>query len=207
MSSSFTVPKRPRPWHAVAFLVAALCGLPFRAAADAVVVDRFDTNHSTVGFSVPILGGLSEVEGKFVDFKVTLRYDPSNPTKSSVEATIGVASIDTGVPDRDKDLRSAGFFDATTYPEIRFVSSSIEAKGGDNYVAHGELTMHGVKRALDIPFSLRTQRQGDKSLLSIHGDLTLNRTDFGISWHHPVKDFVADTVNVRLRLLTKLIPL
>src|SRR5262249_9335031 len=81
--------------HRCAFVLASLLVLPLRAGADPVVVDRFDTNHSTVGFSVPILDGLSEVEGKFVDFKVVLHYDPAHPTQSSVEATIAVASIDT----------------------------------------------------------------------------------------------------------------
>jgi polyisoprenoid-binding protein YceI len=180
---------------------------PLRAEAEAVVVDRFDVNHSTVGFSVPILGGLSEVEGKFADFKLVLRYDASSVTKSTVEATIAVASIDTGIADRDRDLRGPNFFDATTFPEIRFVSSALEAKGGDAYVAHGDLTLHGVKRPFDIPFTLRTQKQGDKSVMSVRADLMLNRADFGMSWHHPVKDFVADTVNIRLRLLSKLLPL
>ena len=34
-----------------------------------------DNAHSTVGFSVPILGGLSQVKGKFTDFSITLNHD------------------------------------------------------------------------------------------------------------------------------------
>jgi polyisoprenoid-binding protein YceI len=190
-------------WGRWLLLAALGASAALPAQAEPVVVDRFDTNHSTVGFSVPILGGLSEVEGKFVDFKVVLHYDAADITHSSVEATIAATSIDTGIPDRDKDLRGPGFFDVGVFPEIQFVSASIERKGGDDYVAHGTLTLHGVKKPTDIPFTLKTQRQGEKTVLSIRGDLTLDRTEFGIAWHHPVKDFVSDKVNVRLRLLTK----
>jgi len=43
-----------------------------------------DNNHSTVGFSVPILGGLSQVKGKFTDFAITINNDEKDITKSSV---------------------------------------------------------------------------------------------------------------------------
>jgi polyisoprenoid-binding protein YceI len=184
-------------------LIALVSGAS-RAAA--VAVDNIDTNHSTVGFSIPILGGLSEVEGKFTEFKVAIQYDENDVTHSSVEATVMAASIDTGIPDRDKDLRGAGFFNVTVFPEIRFVSSSIQRRG-DGFVARGNLTLHGVTRPVEIPFALQVRKEAGKLLLSVRGDVTLNRDDYGISWRHPVKDFVSDQVSIRVRLISKLIPL
>src|SRR6266446_10140364 len=88
-----------------------------------------DPNHSTVGFSVSIMDGLSKVNGKFTDFTVTLTNDETDITKSSVSVVIKAASINTGIPARDTHLRSADFFDAEKYPEITFQSKSIEKKG------------------------------------------------------------------------------
>jgi polyisoprenoid-binding protein YceI len=63
---------------------------------------KVDHNHSTIGFAVPILGGISKVTGRFTDFDLGVVYDEVDITKSSVNTTIRVASIDTGIADRDK---------------------------------------------------------------------------------------------------------
>src|ERR1700733_974782 len=63
---------------------------------------KVDHNHSTIGFAIPILGGISTVTGKFTHFDLGVVYDEVDITKSSVNTTIRVASIDTGIADRDK---------------------------------------------------------------------------------------------------------
>src|SRR6185503_17364757 len=95
-----------------------------------------DNNHSTVGFSVPILGGLSQVKGKFTDFTVTLNHDEKDITKSSVSVVIKATSVDTGIEGRDRHLRTADFFDVEKFPEITFQSSSV-VKKGKQLIAHG----------------------------------------------------------------------
>jgi polyisoprenoid-binding protein YceI len=62
-----------------------------------------DVNHSTVGFSVSIMDGLSRVIGKFTDFTVTLMSDEKDITKSSVTVVIKAASLNTGIPARDNE--------------------------------------------------------------------------------------------------------
>src|SRR5437762_6111145 len=91
-------------------------------AADSFVVDK---NHSEANFQVRHL--VSRVSGKFDDFSGAIVIDRSKPSDSSVEFTIKTASIDTGVNDRDKHLRSADFFDAEKFPEITFKSTSIKS--------------------------------------------------------------------------------
>lgn len=86
---------------------------------------KVDHNHWTIGFEVPIMGGLSKVPGRFTDFDVAVVFDPADITKSSVNATIRVASVDIGIADRDKDLRSDNFFNVDKYPAITFVSQSV----------------------------------------------------------------------------------
>jgi polyisoprenoid-binding protein YceI len=99
-----------------------------------------DANHSTVRFSVSIMGGLSRVNGKFTEFAVTLMNDDKDITKSSVSVVIKAASINTGITARDNDLRSAGFFDVEKYPEITFQNKHIEKKG-KQLLAIGTFTM------------------------------------------------------------------
>lgn len=176
------------------------------AHAQTVTVDNIDKNHSTLGFSVPIMGGLSEVEGKFTDFSVVIKYDTTDVTKSGVVTTIETKSIDTGIGARDDDLRSAHFFDAEKYPQIVFTSSRIERRG-KQLVAIGTLNMHGVSKSLELPFTIRTvtDSASKKLNMAVSSDLTINRDDWGVSWRHPKNMFVSNEVTLRLRILTKLI--
>ena len=74
-------------------------------------VYNIDPAHSFIGFAVRHLE-INWVEGRFKDFKGTINYDGKDVTKSSVEFTAKVASVDTEVEARDKHLRTADFFDA-----------------------------------------------------------------------------------------------
>lgn len=167
-----------------------------------------DNNHSTVGFSVSIMNGLSKVTGKFTDFTITLTNDEKDITKSSVSVVIKTASISTGIAARDNHLRTADFFDAEKYPEITFQSSHIEKKG-KQLLAVGTFTMHGVSKELTLPFTVigpNKNAAGDKLNYGYAAHLNLNRRDFGINWQHKtVPNFVGDGVDVDIELITKAI--
>jgi polyisoprenoid-binding protein YceI len=144
------------------------------------------------------------VTGKFTDFDVRLFWDEADLTASSVEATIQVASIDTGIDDRDGDLRSDNFFDAATYPTITFVSHRFERQG-DSYLAHGTLTMKGVAQQIALPFQVVTRAQSDgDAWTAFTVDYTLDRTAYGITWEHShVPFFVGDDIAVTLFVITR----
>src|ERR1700674_2084228 len=169
---------------------------------------RIDTNHSTAGFSVSIMGGLSKVTGKFTDFTVTLMNDEKDITKSSVNVVIKTASIDTGIKDRDNDLKTANFFDVEKYPEITFQSTRIEKKGKE-LIAVGTFTMHGVSKEIALPFTITGPDKNPttkKMNIGYTARITLNRRDFGINWRHPaVSNFVSDDVEVEINLITRAI--
>lgn len=171
---------------------------------------RIDRNHSTIDFSAPIMG-LAKVTGKFTDFAVTIQFDEQDVSKSSVSAVIKTASIDTGIEDRDKHLRSADFFDAAKYPEITFQSTRIE-KRGDAHVAHGAFSMHGVTKQIELPFRITgrsvsdSEKEPRKKLLvmGFAAATRLNRQDYGINWKHSsVPGFVADEIQIEINLLTR----
>src|SRR5882672_2157869 len=167
-----------------------------------------DTNHSTVGFSVSIMDGLSRVNGKFTDFTVTLTNDEKDITKSSVNVVIKAASINTGIPARDTHLRSADFFDAEKNPEITFQGKRIEKKGKQLF-ALGTFTMHGVSKEIALPFtvtSINTDPVSKKMNVGYSARIVLNRRDFGVNWIHPkVRNFVGDNVETEINLITRAI--
>lgn len=165
-----------------------------------------DNNHSTVGFSVPILGGLSQVKGKFTDFAITLNNDEKDITKSSVSVVIKATSVDTGIEGRDRHLRSADFFDVEKFPEITFKSERIEKKG-KQFVAHGPLTMHGVTKPIALPFSITgTYKNPTNKKMSVgySATMVLNRRDFGINYSRQDNPtFVGDNITVEIELVTR----
>jgi polyisoprenoid-binding protein YceI len=165
-----------------------------------------DMNHSNVGFSVPIMNGLSKVKGKFTDFTVNLTNDEKDVTKSSVSVVIKAASIDTGIEARDKHLRTADFFDVEKFPEITFQSSRIE-KRGKQLIAHGTLTMHGVAKEIALPFTVTGVNENvekTKKNIGYSASIVLNRRDYGINYSHKtVPNFVGDNITIEIDLITR----
>lgn len=183
----------------------ALAGLALAALVPpAVAADtfNFDTSHTNVGFAVKHMV-ISTVKGRFNEFSGVITYDPQDVTKSSVEVTIKTASIDTGNADRDKHLKSADFFDAEKYPEITFKSTRVE-KRGSGYVAHGPLTMRGVTKEVELPFTVTgviNDPWGNTRLGAEVEPVKVNRQDFGVSWSKALDSgglVVSDEVSLEL---------
>jgi polyisoprenoid-binding protein YceI len=186
-------------------LLMLLLGSGARAGAAPITFTDFDRNHSTIGFRVPILAGMSEVEGKFMSFAVTLVYDDQDLSRSSVAAVIQVASVTTGIPERDQHLLAAAFFDAAHHPEIRFTSSRIE-KRGDHLVAGGILEMRGVRKQIELQVEIKGVHGDPKSgkvQIGAAATTSLDRQDYGISWRHEEPSFVGDDIRVSIHLLSK----
>jgi len=185
-----------RKWTLVATLVLIFSSPLF--AADTYTID---VANSMVGFTVRHML-INNVRGNFRDFAGSLFYDPQDITKSSVEVHIKSKSIDTGNENRDNHLRSADFFDVEKFPEISFKSTKIE-KSGDGYLAHGSLTIHGVSKDVDLPFTItgtvKDQRGGTH--LGAEASLTISRKDYGLTWNRTLEGggvLVSDEVKIEL---------
>ncbi len=183
-----------------------LCALSSSAVAAPPSRYTVDANHSTVGFSVPILNGVSKVRGKFTSFTVEVVYDEANISNSSVNAVIKAASIDTGIDGRDRHLRNADFFDVEKHPEITFRSTRVEKKG-KNLIATGDFTMHGVTQQITIPFTVTgtfVNSANNQRSVGFLANLNINRRDFGMTWKHSsVPNFVGDMVHIDLAVLVR----
>lgn len=161
-----------------------------------------EPNHSTIGFSIGIAGGITRVTGKFMEFDLKLKYINEDLTQSSVLFTIMTKSITTGIPDRDDHLRSADFFNVESFPEITFQSSSIK-KTNNGFEAIGVLFMHGVEKTVSIPFELLHK---ENTQLGIQIRWHLNRLDFGIGKdfkHTAIENFLAEDIDIEINFWTK----
>jgi polyisoprenoid-binding protein YceI len=152
---------------------------PQQAAPEIFVIDP---GHSTIAFAVKHMV-ISTVRGKFKQFSGEVALDEADLTRSSVQVSIQAASLDSGFPKRDDDLRSPDFLDVAQFPQITFATDHIE-KSGDAYYLVGPLTMHGVSKELRIPFTFNgTARDATGQLrLGASGSLQIDRRQWGISY-------------------------
>jgi polyisoprenoid-binding protein YceI len=162
----------------------------------------FDKRHSTMGFQVRHL--FSKIPGKFDDFQGQIQFDEADPQNSSVEVTIKTASIDTGVEMRDKQLRSADFFDAEKFPEITFKSKSVKRTGETTGEVIGDLDMHGVTKEVALKVELLGKGAGEKGKTMSGWEATTNlkRSEYGLTWNKIIEgtQAVGDDVEIDLRV-------
>jgi polyisoprenoid-binding protein YceI len=159
--------------------------LVFSAASARAEKETFvlDKNHTQIGFRVRHF--VSKVGGRFTKFDGAIALDRAKPSESSVELKIDAASIDTGVPNRDKHLNSPDFFDTAKFPEITFKSTKIAVKDKDTYEVTGDLTMRGVTKPVTLAVTANGFTGDGKGGLKAGFDVAgkLNRKDFGVSWN------------------------
>lgn len=112
-----------------------------------------------MGFSVRHLV-ISQVRGQLTNVAGTVALDEADPTRSTVEATIDAASIQTQVADRDAHLKSPDFLDTVRYPTITFKSTKIAKAGKDAYQVTGDLTLDGVTRPVTLDATVTPEVKG-----------------------------------------------
>ncbi len=117
-------------------------------ASGVITAWKLDPVHTNVEFSAKHLM-ITTVRGRIVDVEGTIYTDEKNPAKSSVEAVLKGASIDTRVEQRDNHLRSADFLDVEKFPEITFRSTRIEGSG-EKFKLTGDLTIRGTTRPITL---------------------------------------------------------
>jgi len=151
------------------------------SAQAAVETYAIDPVHTWVGFSVGHF--FTKVPGFFGKVKGTIVVDRESLTKSTVEATIEVASITTNTPMRDEDLRSDNFFAAVKFPTITFKSKVWKSTGGESYDVSGDLTIKSVTKPVVLKVTALGFGPGMKGA-AISGwevSTTLDRRDFDVT--------------------------
>ena len=147
---------------------------------------QIDPAHTTVGFTVRHMG-ISNVHGRFTKVSGSATVDDSDMTKSSVNATMDIASITTGNDSRDNDLRSPNYFDAAQFPTMTFKSKSITKNGDNKLKIVGDLTIKGVTKevTLDVDGPSSPVKMGPNQRRGLSASTSVNRKDFGVGAKTP----------------------
>ncbi len=169
--------------------LAALLALAPLAALAETATWNIDPAHTQSMFTVRHMV-ISSVKGEFEKTTGTVLLDEKDITRSSVEATIDAASINTRVANRDNDLRSPNFFDVAKYPTITFKSTKVEKAGQGKLKVTGNLTLHGVTRPVVLDVEGPTapiKDPGGHTRRGLSATTTINRKDFGLQYNKMIE--------------------
>jgi polyisoprenoid-binding protein YceI len=173
----------------------------FTTTARAVVETyAIDSVHSSVGFSIRRI--VSKVPGSFTKFSGTITVDRDDLEKSSVEATIEVASVNTADTGRDDHLKTPDFFDAAKFPSITFKSKTWKKTGKDAFDVTGDLTLHGVTKPVVLKVNLDgfAPGQNGAQISGWDATTTLNKADFGVNGPAMLGTMLGDEVAVTINI-------
>jgi len=181
-------------------LAFALSAVPARAQE----TWNIDTGHSAAQFAVRHML-VSTVRGDMGPVKGTVTWDGKDVRTVKVEAVIDVTQVDTRNEGRDKDLRSANFFEVEKYPEMTFTSTRVTDVTDGGFTLVGNLTMHGVTKevALAVEGPTPPVKVRDRLRTGATATTTLNRFDFGLNWNRMVETgglVVSEEVKVTIDL-------
>jgi polyisoprenoid-binding protein YceI len=175
-------------------LAVTISSLGLSARADTFKIDPV---HSSIIFSIKHLG-VTDFYGRFNDLSGKVVLDKADPSKSSVEITVPVESVDTRNEKRDQHLKSPDFFNAKQFPIIAFKSKSVEGSG-DTYKVTGDLTLHGVTKPLTLELKTGAEVKGMEGEIRGGGEtrFTFKRSDFGMNFlQGPLGDDVSVIVSL-----------
>jgi polyisoprenoid-binding protein YceI len=159
-----------------------------------------DPTHTEIGFTVRHI--ISKVRGKFETFEGTL-VTAEDITASSVNVSFDLSSINTGTAQRDEHLRSSDFFDADNQDKATFVSTGVVAKGANEFVVTGDLTIKGISKAveLDVDFLGEGSDPWGGTRVGVEATTEISRKEFGIDFNIPLegdKVVIGDKISIHI---------
>ena len=180
--------------------LAAVLSLPAGAATSTW---NIDPAHSSAQFSVRHLA-ISTVRGTFSKISGTVLLDESDVTKSTVNVSIDVATVDTHEPNRDADLRTDKFFDVAKYPTMTFKSKKVEQVAPGKLKVTGDFTLHGITKEVVLDIEGPTPPVKDpwgNQRAAVSASTKINRQVYGVKWNANMDNggvVVGDDVSITL---------
>lgn len=167
---------------------------------------QIDSSHSGANFSVKHMM-VSNVSGRFSNLKGAVTFDEKNLSKSSIEATVDIETINTNEPKRDAHLKSPDFFDAAKFPQMTFKSTKVYKAGGVTK-ADGDLTLHGVTKPVTLTLTELSGEVKHPMGTIVRGAVAttrISRKDYGLTWNKTIEaggvvvgDEIAITLEIEL---------
>ncbi len=161
------------------------CAMPVSAASMQNDAWEIDTEHSSVGFRVRHISGF--VSGFFTKYSGQVNLDPVRPEKGQFYILVDSASVHTGLPKRDEQLKSEIFLDVTKSPRIIFSSRQIIREDAGAYVVIGDLTIKDVTAEVRVPLTLLGVKEHplkelmpNTKVLGLQAEFPIKREDFHV---------------------------
>lgn len=152
----------------------AILSLLLAVALPAAAADwRMDATGSRLDFAATFEN--TPAPGVFKKFDARLSSNGDSPAGGKLDVTIGVASADMSNTDVNKAIAGPEWFDFARYPQATFQSTEVRREGS-RYLARGTLTLKGVSRPVDVPFTWNAT--GDAA--TMEGEFVAQRSAFGI---------------------------
>lgn len=139
---------------------------------------RWTVTASQVDFFINNAG--IEVDGTLGGFNGDIQFSPESLSGSSITASLQPETIKTGIDARDNSLRGEEYFHVSAHPTMSMTSTSLR-KSGSGYLGVFNLTIKGVTRQIEMPFTF----QESNGVATFSGSLTIDRLDYGVgesSW-------------------------
>jgi polyisoprenoid-binding protein YceI len=143
------------------------------------------------------------IKGRLRSMRGRIVLDEADPSRSSVEAEIDAASLDTGVVSRDVHLQSPDFLDTVKYSMITFKSTRVEPQGAQRARVIGDLTIRDISRevVLDVHLTGVGKNPWGDEVVGFEAEATISRSDFAMTWNIPLEGggfLVGDTFQVEI---------
>jgi polyisoprenoid-binding protein YceI len=170
---------------AAALFALTAVALPGAASAQGVQW-KIDPAHSVAEFNVDHMV-VSRVPGVFSDIRGEIDLRMDEPTRSSVDVQIPIATLNTRNEKRDAHLKSPDFFDAENHPTMNFKSTRITLKNAKKreFNVTGKLTIRGVTKNVTLVATVSEPMKSPwgVSTIGIHATTEIDRRDFGLTWN------------------------
>ena len=163
---------------------------------------NIDPFHSSVSFRIKHVIG--KVTGHFNKFTGDFSYEAGKPQAWKASAVIDAASVDTSIEKRDNHLRTPDFFDVQKFPTLTFKSTDVTDVQGDKAKLHGDLTLHGVTKAVVLDLEIAgtakdPMGKGMRAGATATG--RVNRLDFGIGpATGPMAGMIGNDVDITIEI-------
>ena len=159
---------------------------------------KIDPRHSQIIFEIRHME-LSDFFGRLGPVSGTLTFDPDAPEKSTLDAAVDMTTIDTHVPELDKEL--VGFFKADKFPAASFKATGITRTGEDTGTVTGDLTLAGVTKPVTLNVTFKGARNPPIPFqpyrIGFNATTTVKRSDFDLT-HSMWSKWVADDVTLMI---------
>ena len=142
--------------------------------------------------------GFSQPTAEFRISEGTLVFDAANVSKSSVAVSFPIMQIDTFVPQLDKHLQSADFFDVAKFPTASFKSTSVKPAGTNKFTVVGTLTIKDISKPVTLAVTMNgagKHAMAGKQAVGFTATASIKRSDFGVGAYAPN---VSDEVHLRI---------